>query len=138
MQIHFFANYFKSQIIEWINYKNNYHSLINTFDKIIGLNKKFIIDFKIYLTKNNDNYKNYILELYILFIINNIHIILFDNFDNIIIVFDNNYLYIQNYTNNNLLNKYNDKNLIKNYIKIKYNIVNFSLTNQPSIIYVIY
>ena len=133
------SNYFKSQIIEWINYKNNFLLIIKIFEKILNLTKNFLSDFKSYLTKSSICYKNYIVDLYILFIINKIPIIIYDNYDNIIIVFDENFLYIDNYIGNkNDLKKYNNNNFVKNYIKIKYNIINFSITNEPSNISVVY
>jgi len=133
------CNYFKSQIIEWINYKNNYLSIINLFKKILNLSKNFLSEFKTYLTKSNECYYNYIIELYILFIINKNPIIIYDKYDNIIVVFDDNYLFIKNYIGDkNNLKKYNNIDMITNYIKIKYNIDDFSITNNPSILYVIY
>ena len=132
------SNYFKSQVIEWINYKSNYSIIIKNLD-ILKLNKNFLYEYKTYLTENVGNYKNFIIDLYILFIINKIPIIIYDNYDNIIIIIDNDFIYIENYTDNKiLLKKYNDVNYNKNSINIKYNISNFSLTNEPSIISVIY
>ena len=132
------SNYFKSLVIEWINYKSNYYIIIKNL-VMLNLNKNFLYEYKTYLTENTGNYKIFIIDLYILFIINKIPLIIYDNYDNIIVVFDNEFIYIENYTDNkNLLKKYNDINIVKNFINIKYNINNFSLTNEPSIISVIY
>lgn len=120
------ANFFKSKVIDWILEINNQNILINEFNSIINLKDINIIDeFKSYLAKINASLYSNIIDLYILNQIYNIPIILYNNYDNIIGIIDNGIKYLLNYIDSNI-NTYIDFN---QYINIKYNIINFTLTN---------
>jgi hypothetical protein len=87
------------------------------------------------LARSNEILKSYIVDIYILSKVNKYIIILYDNFDNIIGIFDDGLKYLSNYFENNEKEKYYSD---KTQISIKYNISNFSFTNTPSIISSIY
>lgn len=128
------SNYFKSQVIDWITNKNNQKLLLDELEKIVGLNREsFINDLKRYLARSNEILKSFIVDLYILSKVNDNKIFLYDNFNNIVGVFNNGLKYLSNYTKNN-----NNIQPDKDSIHIKYNISNFSFTNTPNIISSIY
>ena len=130
------TNYFKSQVIDWIINTKNQKMLLNDLGKMMNLdNNNFINDLKKYLTRSNENLKSYIIDIYILSKINKYIIVLYDNFDNIIGIFDNGLIYLANYYENNDIKKYSNNS---SYINIKYNITNFLFTNSPNIISSIY
>ena len=129
------ANYFKSQIIDWIINKNNQKKLLDELGPIINLNKEsFINDFKRYLARSNEILKSYVIDIYILSIIFKNTIYLYDNYDNIIGLFDNGLKYLSNFYGNDISNFETNNNKIH----IKYNISSFSFTNTPSVISAIY
>jgi hypothetical protein len=102
----------------------------------MNLNKEiFINDLKRYLARSNEILKSYIIDIYILSKVNKYPIILHDNFDNVIGIFDDGLKYLSNYLENSEKEKYYSNKL---YINIKYNISSFSFTNTPSIISSIY
>jgi len=130
------ANYFKSKVIDWITNKKNQDLLLLDLSKITDINKdNFINDFKQYLTKSNEILKCYIYDIYILSKIIDIPIVLYNNFDTIIGIFDNGIQYLSNYLEYSDTHKYLNNKLSLN---IKYDISNFSLTNTPNNITVIY
>lgn len=129
------ANYFKSQVIDWIINKNNQKKLLDELGSIINLNREtFINDFKRYLARSNEILKSYVIDIYILSIIFKNTIYLYDNYDNVIGLFDNGLKYLSNFYGNDISNF--DSNSSK--IHIKYNISSFSFTNTPSVISAIY
>ena len=130
------ANYFKSLVIDWIINKKNQKILLEDLGIIMNINKQtFINDLKHYLSRSEEILKSYIIDIYILSKINKYIIYLYDNYDNIIGIFENGIQYLSNYNENiNKENYYSNKP----YLKIKYNISNFSFTNTPSIISTIY
>jgi len=132
------ANYFKSQVIDWIVNKKNQNTLLSELGNIMNLNSEiFINDLKRYLARSNEILKSYIIDLYILSKISKFPIVLHDNFDNVIAIFDNGLKYLINSLN--ILEKEKEKYYSnKSYINLKYNISNFSFTNSPSVISSIY
>jgi len=130
------SNYFKSQVIDWIVNKKNQQVLINDFTSVTNINKNtFITEIKKYLATNSEAFKSYIVEIYILSKINNYAVYLYDNFDNIIGIFDDGIVYLSNYFEKINKNTYASKNP---KIQIKYNVSSFSFTNTPSAISSIY
>ena len=128
------ANYFKSQVIDWILNKKNQNILLEELVPVLNINKEsFIEEFKQYLSRSNNILKAYIFDIYILSKINNLPIIIYDIFENIIAVFNNGLKYL---INSNLSNKKIDYD--DSCIKIKYNINNFTLNSNPTIITSIY
>ena len=109
---------------------------MNDLGSIMNLNNLgFINDLKRYLARSNEILKAYIIDIYILSKIVKIPIVLYNNYDNVIGIFDNGIQYLSNYINFNDKDKYIDN---KQTINIKYNINNFSFTSNPSIISAIY
>ena len=123
-------------IIKWINIKENKINLINKLN-IFGYDKSTIYEYLLNLNNNNNDY--YIIGLYILYKIYNIPILIY-NINNIPILFINNdFLYYNDNKiliniKNNILN--NNKNEIKKYINLKFNIEYYD--QVPNIITCIY
>jgi hypothetical protein len=135
------SNYFKSQVIDWIVNKKNQNTLLDELGSIMSLSKEtFINDLKKYFVKSSEALKAYTVDLYILSKIHNSVIYLYDNFDNIVGIFDNGIKYLSNIDNTTTfdISEYVDNNISRPSINIKYNINNFSFTNTPSIISSIY
>lgn len=130
------SNYFKSQVIDWIINKKNQDTLLSELGNIMNLNKEtFINDLKRYLVKPTDVLVSYIVDLYILSKIHKYVIYLYDNYDNIIGIFDDGLKYLSNYHMKIDKDKYSSD---KQKINIKYNISSFSFTNTPTTISSIY
>jgi hypothetical protein len=133
------SNYFKSQVIEWIVNKKNQKSLLDDLGKIMNLNRDtFINDLKRYLARSNEILKSYVIDLYILSKISKYKIILHDNYDNIIGIFDDGIKYLVNYYEKMDKETINSYSIGSSSIHIKYNIGTFSFTNTPNIISSIY
>ena len=130
------TNYFKSQVIEWITNKNNQNILLSELGDIFKLNKHFINELKHYLATSSIPLKAFIIDVYILSKIHKHKIILYDNYDNVIGIFNNGLIYLANYYGTDNSEK-NQENLNKNNINIKYNINNFSFSS-PTVISSIY
>ena len=128
------ANYFKSNVIDWILNKKNQNILLDDLTNILNINKTtFIDELKQYLTKSNNSLKAYITDLYILSKINTMPIILYDIFENIIAIFHDGLKYLFNNNSFTTQPEYNEV-----CIKIKYNVNNFTLNSNPTIITSIY
>ena len=130
------ANFFKSKVIDWIINKKNQDTLINDLGKITGINTSTLInDLKRYFARSDEILKSYIFDIYILSKVSKSTIILYNNFDNIIGIFNNGIQYLNNYLEYSDKDKYiNDKSTIN----IKYNINSFSFTNNPNLISAVY
>jgi hypothetical protein len=132
------ANYFKSKVIDWVVNKNNQKMIINDLGKITGINNEtFINDLKKYFTQSNEVMKSYIYDIYILCKVEKIPIIIYNNYDSVIGIFDDGIKYLSGYLEFQSENK--DKYINdKNNIHIKYDVTNFSFTNTPNAIFAIY
>jgi len=132
------ANYFRGTVIEWLNNKKN-ESKIKIILKYMDLKKSHIpSDYAIKLGENPAFRTNTIPELYILSIINDIPIVVYDDLNNPIYIYDDGLKYDK--TNNDLnkkdLNKYISKENKHKYINIK---MIFISNNQiPDLIETIY
>jgi hypothetical protein len=108
------TNYFKSKIIDWLQNKNNKNDILSNMNKYLDDNN--INSFIVKLGSNNE-LTNGIIELYILNKIHKIPILVINNNNNIIYIFDNGIdNNIKNIDNNKYL--YNDK-----YIKIRFHYI---------------
>ena len=126
------ANYFKSLVIDWITNKNNQQKILDDLHPILNFNKlSFINEFKQYLIKSEKIFYSYIVDLYILNQITNYIIILFNNFDNVMCVFDN-CIKIINNNNDDINYEY------YNTINIKFHINNLSESDYINTISSIY
>lgn len=135
------SNYFRSNIIDWINDKNNYDSIVKDLKDYLEINKKnFINDFINKITKDVIISTNGIVELYILNKIYNIPIIVYDKYNTIIYIIDNEVIYDKfkddNVINSNKFTKYRDLNNLKTFVNIRF--VSMSLARIPINIEVAY
>lgn len=134
-----FANYFKSLVIDWLQEPNNYDEIKNVLLEYMVISKKsvdFINDFIINLSNDMHILTNCITELYILNKIEKIPILVYDDDDVLIYVFDNGIKY--NYRKNKNITKemttfLKDKN---NYIVLKFTFIsNKSIPDDIESIY---
>ncbi|MCJ7636320.1 MAG: hypothetical protein MUO21_02410, partial [Nitrososphaeraceae archaeon] len=104
------ANYFRSNIIDWITDKKNYSMIVKDLNKQLDTQKKdFIIQ---YINKLSSN-TNGLIEYYILNKIYNIPVLIYDNQNNVIFIIDNGI----HLGNSDIAKKYNK---YASYINIKY------------------
>ena len=116
------TNYFKGLIIEWIvNKKNN--TTLKEIIPYMNLKKSYTIsDYAIKLGNSTSYKTNTIPELYILSKINNIPIIIYNDMNKPLYVFDNGIKYLDNdelYSKEDI-KKYIDPKLRTKYINIRY------------------
>ena len=116
------ANYFRGTVIEWIENKKN-KTKLDIITKYMNLKKsKLPNDYAIKLGENPSFRTNTIPELYILSIINDIPIVIYDDLNNPIYVYDNGILYNKMDDNYNKkdIQKYTNKENRHKYINIKF------------------
>ena len=127
------ANFFKSKVIDWIFNKKNQLILLEELAPIIHVSLDTIIDeIKQYLSISNNILKAYVIDIYILSMLNDTMIVLYDIFENIFAVFKKGIKY--------LIHSKLDKipQIIEPCIKIKYNVNNITLNSNPTLITCIY
>jgi hypothetical protein len=130
------SNYFKSKVIDWITNKKNQDTLLSDLEPLMNFNKEtFINDIKRYLARSSEVLNSYAVDLYVLSKLYNYTIYLYDNYDNIIGIFDDGIKYLSNYYMRIDKDKYKSD---KQKINIKFNISNYSFTNTPSSLLSIY
>ena len=135
------ANYFRSNIIDWIIDKNNYNLIVSDLNKYLETTKKtFIVDFINKISKDITTNTNGIVEYYILNKIYNIPIIIYDRYNTILYIIDNGVIYDkfldENKINDKIFAKYKDLNNLKNFINIRF--VSLSMSNIPVLIEIAY
>jgi hypothetical protein len=117
------ANIFKSYIYDWIINEQNQELLYSTFKSLINLPfENFISEYKTKLFLQKEYYYLGLIDLFILNQIHSIPIILFDQYDNIFFIIDNEIIYnkFSDSSEYKLTKKYTEKNIIKiKYISIK-------------------
>ena len=129
------TNYIKSLIIDYLRNQGNRNSLIDYFNTIKVDIKNNIYNYKDIINKNTELFDEFIIELYIISKVLNIPIVIYDNFENIIAIYDSdikynkkynigsdkhNEKYIENTNNINIKLEYVVKNLIGNFKIIFY------------------
>jgi hypothetical protein len=140
------ANYFRSNIIDWINDKNNYSTIVRELATYLEVNKKNFIS--TYINKISQDVPNTkgVVELYILNKLYNIPVIVYDKYNNIMYIFDGTSVgkegiaYAKFEKKNDIsdkkYNKYKDLNNLKNFINIRF--TSLSASNVPLNIEVAY
>ncbi len=126
-----FANYFKSSIIDWLQDPNNSDEIKDKLLPYMEIKKKskdYINDFIVKLGNDMHILTNCIVELYILNKLEDIPILVYDDDDILIYVFNNGLKY--NYYENKNKSKEVDK-LIEN--KTKYIVLKFTFISNKSI-----
>ena len=105
------AIYFKSHIIDWLSNSKNQKSILSDISDYIPSTKKsknIINDFIIKLSKETNLISDCVVELYILSQINRISIVIYDQDDDIVYIFDKGLIY----------DKHKDKEIPKSHIKL--------------------
>ncbi|CAH6421508.1 VETF early transcription factor large subunit [uncultured virus] len=119
------ANYFRSLVIDWINDNNNYDEIQNKLIIYTDINsdKYLIRNLVNKLMGDISITTNGIIEYHILSKNYNITIIVYDDNNNILYIFDNGLIYDHNKKNNKIDNKYNNSELLRNCIHIKFTLM---------------
>lgn len=133
------ANYFRSNIIDWITDKNNYDTIVQNLGtgKYLDTTKKsFIYEFINKINKDVNANTSGIVEYFILNKVHKIPIIIYDKYDDIIYIIDDNIVYDKTSNNKSINSKYKDRNNIKKFINIRFTSV--SMSNIPVSIEVLY
>jgi len=110
------SNYLRSGVIDWLNAKENRkyikNELMQHFSVYGGGVDEFIKTFTVHTSRNSDNSSNYIIELSVLSKIQPIPILVFDNYNKLIYVYNDGLRYSK-------LGKTGDKSLVKKYSDLK-------------------
>lgn len=135
------AEYFRSNVIDWITEKKNYKYISKDLEKFLDINKKNAIkEFINKITKDITTNTNGIVEYYILNKIYDIPIIIYDKYNVILYIIDDGVIYDKddsaNKINDSKYNQYKDSSNLKKYINIKF--TEISISNKPMSIEVIY
>jgi len=126
-----FANYFKSLVIDWLQEPNNKEEIENKlaqYMEIKNRTKDYVNDFIIKLGNDMNILTNCIVELYILNKIEKIPIVIYDDDDVLIYVFNDGLVY--NYYKNKNISKDLEKML---ELKDKYIVLKFTFISNRSI-----
>lgn len=112
------VNYFRNNIINTLT--NNKNIISDKVKQLIDFNKKdFIENFCIKIMRDTQTISNGVLELHILSIVNEIPIIVHDNYDNIIYIYNNGLVY-NSKTDTKIPIEYSGLENSRNAIHIKY------------------
>ena len=134
------ANFFRGVIIDWITEKNNYTDIITNLKNYMDINKKSFIDRYIHKLNQEVMKTTGVVELYILNKKYGIPIIVYDQYNTIIYIFDKNIIYDKFITNSDIndkkYDKYKDIINLNKYIHIRY--ASLSTSNIPMSVEVIY
>jgi hypothetical protein len=126
--------YVKSLVIDFLRIENKRTALISYFDSLKINIKKDINDYKDRIIKNIPLYDEYIVELYIINDLFKIPIVIYNDFENIISVYDNGVIYNKKYNigNESAAKKYLEN---KDYINIKFEFVMKNLISNFIVIF---
>ena len=112
------SNYLKSKVIDWITDINNKHK-IEYIIKYTNIYKKN--DFIIKLSNSINTFNDCVLELYILNQLININIIVYNQNNEIIYIFDNGIKYNKKEDKKDKIKIYNDNAIKRESINIRFN-----------------
>jgi hypothetical protein len=135
------ANYFRSNIVDWIADKNNYDTISKDLKKYLELHKKNAVnDYINKISKDISTNTPGTIEYYVLNKIYKIPIIVYDKYNTILYIIDDGIIY-DKFINEKIIDdkkfsKYKDPSSLKNYINIRY--VSLSMSNIPVSIEVAY
>lgn len=125
------ANYFRSNVIDWIYDKNNYPKLIKDVKEYLETDKKnFIVEFINKISKDVSTNTNGIVEFYILNQIHSLPILVYDKYNTILYIIDNGIIFNKFNENEDIndkkFSKYRDHNNLKNYLNIRFTSLSMS------------
>ena len=126
--------YIKSLVIDYLRIESKRTHLISYFDSIKINIKKDVNDYKDRIIKNIPLYDEYLVELYILNDLFKTPIVIYNDFENIISVYDNSLIYNKKYNigSESDAKKYKEN---KNYINIKFEFVMKNLISNFIVIF---
>jgi hypothetical protein len=123
------ANYFRSNIIDWLTDKNNRDVIVKELDKYLDSSKRnFIYDFINKLNKDTNANTTGIVEYFVLNKIHKFPVIVYDKHEEIIYVIDDGVVYDRN-LNKTVDEKYKNQNNLKKFINIRF--ISLSMANVP-------
>ena len=127
-------NYIKSILIDYLRRESNRLELIEYFNSLNINVKKDILDYKEKLIKNLQLSDEYMIELLIINKILNIPIVIYNDYENIIAIYDEDVKYQQKYNigNDKIIEKYKEK---KDNINIKFEFAMKNLISNFSVIF---
>jgi len=127
------ANYFKSLVIDWLTNVKNKHEIEKELVEYMNIkktSKDIIADFTTKISNDTQLVTNCVIELYIINKIQRIPIVVYNEEDEIIYVFDDGMVHNKN--KSNAFNKYQNKS---NYINLQFNMGKSSIPENISVIY---
>ncbi len=83
------ANYIRSAVIDWTKSRANQKFIKDNLLKHFKVQNDFVKEYVIHISKNSGNATDYVTELIILSLIYNVTILVYNNFNKLIYVFDN-------------------------------------------------
>jgi hypothetical protein len=129
------ANYFKSLVIDWLTNIKNKDEIEKELVKYMNIkktSKDIIADFTTKISHDTQLVTNCIVELYIINKIQGIPIIVYNEEDEIIYIYDNGLIYNKNNKSTDITNKYKNKS---NYINLQFNMGKSTIPEDISVIY---
>ena len=90
------SNYFRSLVIDWLNDSKNTKTIIENLEEYLDIrksSKNAVKDFILKLSKDAAIMSNCVIELHILSKLNNMPIIVYNNYNNIIYIFKDGLVY---------------------------------------------
>jgi hypothetical protein len=127
-------NYIKSILIDYLRRESNRLELIEYFNSLNINVKKDVLDYKEKLIKNLQLSDEYMIELLIINKILNIPIVIYNDYENIIAIYDGDVKYQQKYNigNDKIIERYKEK---KDNINIKFEFAMKNLISNFSVIF---
>ena len=129
------ANYFKSLVIDWLTNVKNKDEIEKELIKYMNIkktSKDIIADFTTKISNDTQLVTNCIVELYIINKIQGIPIVVYNEEDEIIYIYDNGLIYNKNNKSTDKINKYENK---PNYINLQFNMGKSIIPEDISVIY---
>ena len=138
------ANYFRSNVIDWLTDKNNKEIIIDNLGQYFTVTKDTtniknnIMDFISKISKQTLGNTNGVVEYFILNKLYNIPIIIYNKYNDIIYIIDDNIIYDESKDNikDKKYLKYKDTTIQKTYINIKYS--SSTLSGMPAAVEALY
>jgi hypothetical protein len=90
------ANYFRSLVIDWLNESKNNKNILKNYPEYLDIRKSSkdsVRDFVLRLAKDVPVMTNCVIELHILSKLNNIPIVIYNDYNNIVYIFDTGLVY---------------------------------------------
>ena len=128
------SNYLKSMLIDDLRLKSHVNRLIEYFKSLKLDIKKEVYEYKDRIIKNIELYDEYMIELHIISTLLKVPIVIYDQYESIIGIYDNGLIYNKKYNigSDKMIEKYKEN---KNYINIKFESVMKNIISNYFVIY---